>query len=149
MHFGRLSISRNKSGMTPAAGQTELTARVLRTTRLSGKVTLPDGKPAEGIQIQAEGRGESNMYCRRFDRSAADGSYSLEVDPDQDYIIAVVDESWAAPSHFGIEVEEGKPREGLDFHLGKGTLIRGKVATAPDNKPDGEPDRDGHPAGVE
>ena len=91
-------------------------------------MTLPDGKPAEGIQIQAEGhQAGSFTYCRRFDRSAADGSYSLEVDPGQDYIVAVVDESWAAPSHFGIEVERGEtarrtrfpPRQG-DAHPGPG-----------------------------
>ena len=46
-----------------------------------------------------------------------------------------MDESWAAPSHFGIAVHEGKPHEGLDFHLGKGTLIRGRVSTAADHKP--------------
>ncbi len=114
----------------PASGVTELTARVLRTTRVSGKVTLPDGKPAAGIPIQAEGYGESDTYCRRFGRSAADGSYSLEVDPDQDYIIAVVDESWARITSSRSWTSRGLPPATSGSPCTRGNRARDWISTS-------------------
>jgi beta-lactamase regulating signal transducer with metallopeptidase domain len=113
----------------------KLTAKLFRKTPISGRVTLPNGKPAADVLLQAEGRGNTNFYCRGFMHTKADGSYSLLVYPNQSYIIAVTDENWAAPSKTGIVVGEGAPREGLDFRLGKGTILRGKVTVGPDDKP--------------
>jgi hypothetical protein len=94
-------------------------------------VTLPNGKPAADIPLQIEGRGAVFLYERKEVRTQADGSYSLLVSPNLSYIIAVTDEKWAAPSKIGIAVKEGEPRTGLDFRLGKGTILRGKVTTGP------------------
>ena len=55
-------------------------------------------------------------------------------------MIAVTDKDWAAPSQTGVVVKEGEPREGLDFRLGKGTMLRGKVTVGPDDKPGAEVD---------
>ncbi len=112
-----------------------LTAKLFHNTPISGKVTLPDGKPAAGVLLQADGRGNTNHYCRRIVRTKADGSYALSVYPDQSYIIAVTDENWAAPSKTGIVVKENEPRTGLDFLLGKGTILQGKVTIGPDDRP--------------
>ena len=112
-----------------------LTAELLHMTSISGKVTLPDGKPAAGVLLQAEGRGDTNFYCRNFVRTKADGSYSIRVYPNQSYMIGVIDENWAAPSKTGVVVGEEAPHESLDFRLGKGTIVRGKVTVGPDDKP--------------
>jgi len=120
----------------PSKGDIELTARLLRNTRISGKVFLPDGKPAEGILIHAEGEGDTQNYCRTWTRTAGDGNYAMtNIFPNQAYIVAVIDEKWAAPSHTGIIMRENWPRDDLDFHLTGGTLIRGKVTVGPDRKP--------------
>ena len=37
-------------------------------------------------------------------------------------------------SKTGIAIKEGEPRGGLDFSLGKGTVLRGKVTTGPHDK---------------
>jgi beta-lactamase regulating signal transducer with metallopeptidase domain len=112
-----------------------LTAKLFRRTPISGKVTLPDGKPAADVLLQAEGRGDTNFIFRGVVRTKADGSYSMLVYPDQSYIIAVADENWAARSKTGVVVSEGAPRENLDFRLGKGTILRGKVTVDPNDKP--------------
>jgi beta-lactamase regulating signal transducer with metallopeptidase domain len=119
----------------PAPPYETLTAKLFHNTPIGGKVTLPDGKPAAGILLQVEGRGDTNHYCREVVRTKADGSYSLLVFPNQSYIIAVTDENWAAPSKTGVVVKENEPRTGLDFRLGKGTILRGKVTVGPYDKP--------------
>jgi beta-lactamase regulating signal transducer with metallopeptidase domain len=112
-----------------------LLARLLRNVPLSGKVLLPGGKPAAGILLQIEGRGNTGHYFRDLTRTGADGSYRLEVYPGQSYLIAVTDERWAAPSRRGLLVREGQPQKDLDIRLGKGTLIRGRVTLGRDRKP--------------
>jgi hypothetical protein len=112
-----------------------LTAKLFHTTPISGKVALPDGKPAGGVLLQVEGRGDTAWSFSRLVRTKSDGSYSILVNPSQSYIIAVADENWAAPSKTGIVAKEGEPRTGLDFRLGKGTVLRGKVTVGPDDKP--------------
>jgi RNA polymerase sigma factor (sigma-70 family) len=112
-----------------------LTAKLFRNSLVGGKVTLPDGKPAAGILIQAEGRGNTSHYCRTLARTASDGSYSLRLYPDQSYILSITDEPWSAPSYTGIVVREGQARKDLDFRLDKGTLIEGEVTVGKVPKP--------------
>jgi beta-lactamase regulating signal transducer with metallopeptidase domain/protocatechuate 3,4-dioxygenase beta subunit len=123
------------SPMYSPSGPTELTARLLRNTRISGTVRQADGKAAAGILIQAEGRGATNHYCRKLTRTKPDGTYAIDVYSDQSYILAIEDRNWAARSHTGILVREGKPQAGLDFSLIQGTLLRGQVTQAADGKP--------------
>jgi beta-lactamase regulating signal transducer with metallopeptidase domain len=125
----------NPPRQNPTPPYETLTAKLFHNTPINGKVTLPDGKPAAGVLLQVEGRGNTSHYFRNVVRTKADGSYSLSVYPDQSYIIAVTDETWAAPSKTGIVVKENEPRTGLDFRLGKGTILRGKVTVGPDDKP--------------
>ena len=48
--------------------------------------------------------------------------------------MAVVDDTWAAGSLMNVIVREGQPQTGLDFTLGKGTLLRGQVTEGPDHR---------------
>ena len=116
-------------------GPTELTAKLLRNARLSGVVRFPDGKPAAGILVQAEGRGATNHYGRLFARTNGDGAFSLDAPSEQSYIISVYDTEWAARSRTGVVVHEGESRAGLDFPLGKGTLLTGRVVLGPERTP--------------
>jgi hypothetical protein len=119
----------------PAQKETRLSAQLYRLVPASGKVTLPDGKPAGGILLQAEGQGHTNMYFRGYARTAADGSYRFRLYPDQTYIVGLLDKDWAAPSHVGISVKEGQRLTDLDFRLGRGTLLEGRMTVGPDRKP--------------
>jgi hypothetical protein len=115
-----------------------LVARLYHNAHVSGKVTRPDGQPAAGVLLQAEGRGETSHYCRTYARTAADGSYRLALYPDQSHIIAVLDADWAVPSIIGFRVGEGEARTGVDFRLDRGTLVRGRVTVGdpPRSRPD-------------
>jgi beta-lactamase regulating signal transducer with metallopeptidase domain len=112
---------------TPPYGT--LTAKLFRKTPISGKVTLPNGKPAAGVLLQVEG-----LRSRNVVRTKADGSYSLLVDPNQTYIIAVTDENWAAPNYTNVVVGDESPPVRFDFRLGKGAILRGKVTFGQDDK---------------
>src|SRR5262249_35036423 len=69
----------------------ELAARGARPPRVSAGVKLPAGSPAPGILVEAAS-GVGLWPGSRPARTAADGSYSLELPPEQPYLIAVVDD---------------------------------------------------------
>ena len=116
-------------------GPAKLTAHLLRDTRLSGTVRFPDGRPAGGVLIKAEGGARSGTRINLAARTLADGSYVLDAPSESSYIVAVVDETWAAPSLSNVIVREGRAQGGLDFALTKGTLLHGQVSEAPDQRP--------------
>jgi hypothetical protein len=60
-------------------------------------------------------------------RTGENGRYELDVPPELAYLVAVVDDTWAAASFKNFIVREGQLREGLDFALIKGTLLRGQI----------------------
>jgi hypothetical protein len=114
----------------------ELTARVLRRMRVSGRVTRPDGSPAPGIRVEAHFFGGIRIQggsVRTW--TAADGTYAMDVPPDQTYMIGVIDDEWAAPSLGDIVAREGVPRAGLDLSLVRGSVIHGRVMAGPGSKP--------------
>ena len=119
----------------PADADKQLTTRLLRLANMDGKLTLPDGKPAGGILLQIEGRGETNHYFRGVVRTKADGTWSLPVYPNQTYVVAVTAENWAAKSRKDIVTKEDEKISGLDFKLAKGTLVHGRVTLGKDKKP--------------
>jgi hypothetical protein len=121
----------------PARAVQPLTARLLRTSQLSGRVLLPDGRPAEGLSVQAEGRGRTNFYCRMVAKSGPDGAYQLRVYPDQSYLIGVVESGRAARTLRGVVVREGQELTGLDLHLIEGTRLHGRITVRPDRRPAG------------
>ena len=116
-------------------GPAELTAHLLRDTRLSGTVRFPDGRPAGGLLIKAEGSPRSGTSINLAARTLADGSYLLDAPSESSYIVTVVDETWAAPSLSNVIVREGLDQGGLDLTLTKGTLLHGQVSEAPNHRP--------------
>ena len=60
-----------------------VTLRLLKDGEISGCVRFPDGKPAAGIIILAEGRGATYMNFGGRTRTKADGTYTLAICPNQ------------------------------------------------------------------
>ena len=117
-------------------GPAELKARVLRATRLGGSVRLPDGSPARHILVRANGWGsDASPPPMVVARTGENGRYELEVPPEQAYMLAVVDDIWAARSLKNVAVREGQAQDGLDFALIKGTVLRGQVTEEPGRRP--------------
>jgi hypothetical protein len=113
----------------------ELTVQVFRLVSISGKVTRPDGSPAAGILIDAEGVGLAYPAGSGRNRTAADGSYKMELPPNQSYMVYVNDADWAATSRTGVVVREAQPRADIDVRLQPGSLIRGRVTAGPASQP--------------
>ncbi len=113
----------------------QLTMHLLGDTRLFGSVRFPDGRPAGGVVINAEGGIRAGARIRRAARTLADGSYVLDAPSESAYIVAVVDETWAASSLPSVIVREGQAQGGLDLTLTKGTLLQGLVTEPPDDQP--------------
>jgi hypothetical protein len=116
-------------------GPTALEARLVRPARLSGKVTLPDGRPARDVIVRVEASLPRPYGSDWLARTADDGTYSLNVLPERAYIVAVEDDSWAAPSRSNVVVREGRPVDGLDFTLVQGTLVHGRITEGAGGKP--------------
>ena len=126
-----------RTTLEKTATETTLTARLLRDETIRGRVVGSDGKPAAGILVLAQGCGSGDDNGNGRGRTAADGSYEMTVESNQSYIVTVSDDDWAAPSHIGVIVREGRPVAGLDFRLAPGTLIHGALTIGPDRRPAG------------
>jgi hypothetical protein len=115
-------------------GPADLTAHVLRATPLRGTVRLPDGRPARQILVKASGWGDRGPQGNFAARTSDDGRYVLDVPPERAYIVAVVDDTWAARSLMNVALREGHAQNELDFTLIKGTLLHGRVTEGPDHR---------------
>lgn len=109
--------------------------QLLREVKCSGRVMRPDGTPAPGVLVQAEGRGDTNHYCRAYARTRADGTYEMNVYPDQSYLVAIVDSALAAPTRSGILIRSGQPRSDVDFALETGVVVEGRVTAGSKKEP--------------
>ncbi len=127
-----------RPAFTPGGPSPVKAVRLVRKVTLRGKVLRPDGQPASGILLQADGMARTfdDQHDRNYARTDRDGTYSMAVAPDHSYMVAVIDPSWAARSQTGIVVRrEGETRDVPDLKLVKGTLLRGRVTLGPENEP--------------
>jgi len=113
----------------------ELTIELLPFERLSGRVTHADGTPAAGIAVRAQGQGAGHNSFGGTAKTDAEGRYSLQVHAEQAYVIAIVDQKWAAPYKGGLVIRAGKPADGVDFVLGPATRVHGRVTVGKDDRP--------------
>jgi len=105
--------------------------RLSRPSPVRGRVALPDGSPAKDVRVLAQGRGYGEDLGVGMARTADDGTYTLRLAPDEMYAVYVDDDDLAAPTRRGVLVEAGKPVDGVDFRLERGTLLHGQVDRAP------------------
>jgi len=114
----------------PKQAVVDLDMQLLRTTTISGIVYAADGKPAPGVVVLAEGK----VDFRDAMRTNADGEFEFHAYPEQSYLVAVLDENWAAASCPVARLPEDEPVSSLEFRLTRGTVVRGTV-TAADGRP--------------
>ena len=132
--IGRATAARLRSQGAEVfiTGASERTAEVARELGAAGYAIADFTEPS--APAEAAAAAATRISTSEESRTKADGSYELLVYPNQSYIVAVTEEKWAAPPKTGIVVKEGEPRTGLDFSLGKGTIVRGLVTTGHDNR---------------
>jgi RNA polymerase sigma factor (sigma-70 family) len=97
-------------------------ARLTRTEAIRGHVVGIDGSPVAGIEVRAIGTGQGTDNGHGQARTAADGSYEMNVNPREAYAVFVDDKEWTAPTHLDVAVREGKPVDGVNFRLSRGTV---------------------------
>ena len=112
-----------------------VTTRLFRTEAIRGRVVHADGTPAAGIWLEAYGSGKKHDNGRGEALTGADGRYEMMVSPDEAYAVYIEDRDRAARSRLDVVVRRGKPAEGVDFTLTRGTLLRGTVSVGDGNKP--------------
>ena len=97
-----------------------VTAKLTRTEAIRGRVVGPDGSPAAGIKVRAFGSGQGMDNGQGQARTAADGSYEMNVNADEAYAVFVDDKDWAAPTRLDVVVREGQAgrRSRLQAHPG-------------------------------
>jgi BlaR1 peptidase M56 len=112
----------------------EVTVVLKRRQIISGRVTLPDGRPAEGARVFAEGVDPENVFSRTFaaEDTGEDGTYSIRTNAGMIYVLRAECEGWAATYRMPIELAEDRPTENVDFRLSKGTLVHGTVRLSGD-----------------
>src|SRR5580704_1380377 len=89
-----------------------------RLVRITGRVQFGEGAPATGIAIEVSGAGSSNMApFRGRTVSRADGRFTIDVYPDEVYLIGIDDQKWAAEALPGIVAKRGTPIENLTIKL--------------------------------
>jgi hypothetical protein len=107
-----------------------------RLVRMTGRVQLGEGAPATGIAIEVSGAGSSNMApFRGRTVSRADGRFTIDVYPDEVYLIGIDDQKWAAEALQGIVAKRGTPIENLTIKLRPPTRVHGRVAVGRDHRP--------------
>jgi protocatechuate 3,4-dioxygenase beta subunit len=97
--------------------------------RLSGRILSPDGRPASGVRVMAQGRfdGTSNFRFPAQAVTGDDGRYSMRVAVDNAYILWAGRGYLVTPYHSGLIVRPDGPAQAPDLTLQPGTMLRGRV----------------------
>ncbi|QDT88485.1 hypothetical protein [Gimesia algae] len=124
-----------RSTYDPQKGQGTLTMKLEKLVPVSGKVTLPDGSPAKGIPVAADGAGYQFDSFHKTVQTDDQGRYSFNAEPNQVYLVIAGNEKWSAAPHTGFAVWPGKPIQNLDFKLQPATRIHGRMTVGSQNEP--------------
>lgn len=109
------------------------TQKVQPGATLAGRVRLPNGRPASGVEITGGGVVSSS----RSILTGADGSYQITGLESGAVRILVRDpkNAWVAPAIWGVQVQRGKVTRVRDIVLSRGALLQGRVVDAASGRP--------------
>ena len=113
-------------GAKTAIENQELVFHAVRKPTIRGKVIKPDGTPAVGMVVKAEGAGDSN-YTSATTITNDDGRYEMKVYPKQKILLAANDQQFAARSVGAIELTDDEIKEDVDLLLERAVLIKGRI----------------------
>jgi len=102
---------------------------------ISGRVTLPDGLPAAGIEVTAVGNGYQYDGFRGTVTTDDDGRYVIRAAPNMVYLVLARGKKLATAPQTGFTLWPGKPIENLDFALRPATRLHGQVTFGLNHEP--------------
>ena len=115
----------------------ERTVALGRAASLAGRV-LQEGKPVAGLWVSATSVVDHMGHVTRA-KTGADGAYRFDgVQPGHVSLaldLGKLSDDWTAKGYDDLRVAEGGERDGLNFALERGVLIRGRALTTESGKP--------------
>jgi len=127
-------VAAARTGYDPNSPETELTAVLQPLVPVRGRVVRADGAPAAGIPIRAKGAGYGDDSYRGLPvKTTADGTFALQVNPNQYYLFTAGDDSSAAQIVSRVILTES-PEE-VQLQLQPATRIYGQVTSGSNHRP--------------
>ena len=106
-----------------------------RYVTISGKVELPDGRPASEIRLMVRGSSATGSGFDGGTTTDEAGKFEAHVAPDQLYMLVIDDDEWGAAPINGLAVHPGEPVTGLKVKLRPATRVSGRVVVGPNRRP--------------
>jgi hypothetical protein len=119
-------VPQERVAMLPGTSAVEVTAALVRMVSVTGRVMGRDRGPAAGATVMAAGDGYQFGYFRDATRTQRDGTFQLEVGPDQ-YYSFVAQHGRTASAATNFVVRKGRPVAGVELTLVPATRLHGSV----------------------
>jgi hypothetical protein len=113
----------------------ELTIHLLPLEKLSGRVMLPDGRPAPGANVALRGQGTTHNGFHGGTSADDEGRFELAVYSEQAYLVVASHDELISPVKSDILVRVGQPVSGVELVLLPSTRLHGRVTMGPDERP--------------
>ncbi len=117
----------------PDSGVTNIVAQLVPLVPVTGRVALPSGGGAAGIEVMLVGVGYESGGFAKTVRTDDDGNYRAEVFPDHCYQVVPHAAEWSAPPR--LFVVRDKPVDNVDFTVRDSIQVYGRVTVADDTVP--------------
>ncbi len=118
----------------PQSKSSDVVARVVSLVNVRGSVSFADGRPAARAEVLANGDGYQFDRFRGSTRTAADGSFEIQVYPDQYCVFAADLDRLAAPP-VTRKVLRGQPVDDVQLVLAPATRVYGRLTAGDDHQP--------------
>jgi thioredoxin family protein len=126
-------VARGRSYFDPKVPESEVVATLLPLVPVSGRVVLSDGSPAAGIDVRVCGQGYGSDGFRDSTVSAEDGTFQMDVNPDQYYLFAAGNKEWASAATARV-VRLGQPVDEIELKLQRATRVFGRMTAGADDE---------------
>jgi len=116
----------NRCTFDPKSGKTEVETQLVRQLRVTGRVVDGEGRGVVGATIRLGGTAYRTDIFHEQTRSAADGSFQIDVDPETYYICVAEKDQWVSRAHFEM-IHKAAPAGPIQLVVERGTRVRVQV----------------------
>jgi beta-lactamase regulating signal transducer with metallopeptidase domain/protocatechuate 3,4-dioxygenase beta subunit len=124
----------NRPVFDPKATNGEITAVLPHKEILRGSVSLPDGKPAAGADVDVGGEGYGAETFRERTKCDEQGQFEIHVDPDMFYVFVATKDRYVSPRLTQV-VRAGEAIRPVRIMLQPGARVHGRWTLEAENRP--------------